>query len=365
MGVELRRTPLWSHHQKAGAKMVGFAGWDMPIQYPTGQLREHEIVRTDAGLFDVSHMGRYWIGGPGAVTFVNNLITNDIEKAVPGQLLYAAMCREDGGVIDDVTAYRFEPGVLMVVNASNRPPTWEWIMRHKPADVHVEDRSEGWAQMALQGPRAQECLARLTSHDLDAIGYYRFARCTIRGISDVLVSRNGYTGEDGFEIYLPTSDAGTLWDALLEEGARPVGLGARDTLRFEMGYCLYGNELDLETTPIEAGIGWTVKLKKPGFIGKDALVAEKEAGLRKTLVGFEVAGQRMPRHGMPIHASGEPVGVVTSGGPCPSLGNRGMGLGFVPVAFSALGTKLAVDVRGTMVDAAVVERPFYKNASHR
>jgi aminomethyltransferase len=365
MGAELRKTPLWSNHHKGGAKLVGFAGWDMPIQYPTGQLREHEVVRTDAGLFDVSHMGRYWFGGPGAVPFIQGMITNDIEKAVPGQLLYSALCHEDGGVIDDITVYRFEPGVLMVVNASNRAPAWDWLHSHKPADVHMEDRSDGWGQIALQGPRAQERLARLTTDDLDAIGYYRFARCTIRGISDVLVSRNGYTGEDGFEIYLPSADTGPLWDALLDEGARPVGLGARDTLRFEMGYCLYGNELDRETNPLEAGIGWTVKLKKAAFIGKDKLVAAKENGLRKTLVGFEVSGQRMPRHGMPILANGETVGVVTSGGPCPSLGNKGMGLGYVPPAFAALGTKLAVDVRGTMIDAVVVERPFYKSASHR
>jgi aminomethyltransferase len=365
MGGELRRTPLWAHHHKGGAKMVGFAGWEMPIQYPTGQLKEHEIVRTDAGIFDVSHMGRYWIGGPGAFPFVHGLITNDLERATAGQLIYSPVCTETGGVVDDVTVYRFETGVLMVVNASNRQAVWDWLLAHKPSDVAMEDRSDGWGQIALQGPRAQERLAPLVAEDLEQIGYYRHARCTVRGLPDVLISRNGYTGEDGFEIYLPSEDTGGLWDALLERGARPVGLGARDTLRFEMCYALYGNELDPETTPLEAGLGWTVKLKKTDFIGKAVMVRQKEEGLRKSLVGFEVTGPRMPRHGQSILHAGQPVGVVTSGGPCPSLGNKGMGLGYVRPDLTAIGTPVSIDVRGTQIDAVVVDRPFYKHASHR
>lgn len=365
MGGELRKTPLWAHHHKGGARMVGFAGWDMPIQYQTGQLKEHEIVRTDAGIFDVSHMGRYWIGGAGAFPFVQKLITNDLERAVAGQLLYSPVCTDSGGIVDDVTVYRFETGVLMVVNASNRAPMWDWLMSHKPADVVMEDRSDGWGQIALQGPRSQERLAALVAEDLEGIGYYRHSRCTLRGRPDVLISRNGYTGEDGFEIYLPAEDAPGLWEALLERGARPIGLGARDTLRFEMCYALYGNELDSATTPLEAGLGWTVKMKKGDFIGRPVMARQKDEGLPKLLAGFEVTGARMARHGQTILHEGRPVGIVTSGGPCPSLGNKGMGLGFVRPELAETGTRLAIDVRGTTVDAVVTERPFYKHASHR
>jgi aminomethyltransferase len=365
MGAELRRTPLWEHHTKGGAKMVGFAGWEMPIQYPTGQLREHEIVRTDAGLFDVSHMGRFWFEGTGAVAFVQELITNDIGRAAPGQLLYSALCHDEGGMIDDVTVYRFDEACLMVVNASNLSKAWDWIHGRLRPGVVLEDRSGSLAQIALQGPRAQERFAPMVEGDLDPIGYYRHGSFKVLGVPDVLVSRNGYTGEDGFEIYLPAAKAGALWAALLERGARPIGLGARDTLRMEMCYALYGNELDMETTPLEAGIGWTVKLKKDRFVGKEALVRQKEQGLSKSIVGFEVSGPRAARHGQTILHNGQPVGVVTSGGPCPSLGNRGMGLGFVRPDLTAVGTRLTIDVRGTQVDAVVIERPFYKNASHR
>jgi aminomethyltransferase len=345
--------------------MVGFAGWEMPIQYPGGQIKEHEAVRTDAGVFDVSHMGRYWIDGPDAVAFVQGLITNDIEKAAPGQLLYAALCLESGGVIDDVTVYRFERGLLMVVNASNRAPVWQWLQEHKRSGVTIEDKSDALAQLAVQGPRAQARIVPLIAEDLEPIGYYRFARCTLMGISDVLISRNGYTGEDGFEIYPPAGAAERFWIALRERGVSAIGLGARDTLRMEMCYCLYGNELDRETSPLEAGIGWTVRWKKPDFVGKAALVRQKEQGLRKQLVGFSVHGNRMARHGQPILQQDRAVGVVTSGGPCPSLENRGMGLGFVPPGLSAAGTAISIDVRGSRVDAVVVERPFYTAASHR
>jgi aminomethyltransferase len=366
MGEELRKTPLWDHHHRGGARMVGFAGWDMPIQYSTGQIKEHEIVRTDAGVFDVSHMARFWVRGPGAVPFVNGLITNDLEKAAPGQLIYSPMCLETGGVVDDVTVYRFDMEVLVVANASNKQPVWDWLVRHKPADVTLVDRSDELAQLAVQGPRAQERMKSLVKEDLDPVGYYRHGWFTLLGKPDVLISRNGYTGEDGFEVYLPAVDAGAFFGALLENGVRPIGLAARDTLRFEMCYALYGQELDRETTPLEAGLGWTVKLKKAAdFIGKQALVREKQEGLRKTLVGFEVKGPRAARHGQTILHEGKPIGVVTSGGPCPSLGNKGMGLGFVRSDLTAAGTTLSVDVRGAMVEVTVVERPFYKTASHR
>ncbi len=365
MGEGLRRTPLWPQHSRDGAKLVGFAGWEMPIQYPAGQLKEHEIVRTSCGIFDVSHMGRYFIGGTGSIDFLQSLLTNDIVKAAPGQLIYSPVCNPAGGVIDDVTVYRFASSCLMVVNASNRRPMWEWLESRKPSGVVLEDRSDAWGQIAVQGPKAQEMLAPLVGGDLEAIGYYRHAPFTLQGKPDVLISRNGYTGEDGFEIYLPATDTAPLWDALIQRGAAAIGLGARDTLRMEMCYALYGNELDTATTPLEAGLGWTVKLKKGEFIGRDVLLRQKEQGVEKILVGFEVAGPRPGRHGQAILHEGRPVGVVTSGGPCPSLGNRGMGLGYVPPALAAKGTRIGIDVRGTLVDAVVCERPFYKNASHR
>jgi aminomethyltransferase len=372
MGGNLKRTPLFHEHVSHQAKLVDFNQWEMPVQYPTGILREHEIVRTGVGLFDVSHMGRFEITGPGAVAFIHDVITNDLERAEPGQLLYAAMCREDGGVLDDVTVYRLADRVMVVANAGNLSRIWDWLetraLAWVGAPVEVRDRSQELAQLAFQGPRAEEVIRPLVEGDLTALGYYRFLIATVADIPKVLISRNGYTGEDGFEIYVPAGHARELWRALLKAGesigAAPIGLGARDTLRLEMCYCLYGNELNLEVSPLEAGIGWTVKMKKADFIGKEALAAQKAAGLKRSIVGFAVEGQRMPRHGQPLFAEGGEVGVVTSGGFCPSL-KQGMGLGFVPPGLSAVGTRLEVDIRGARVPARVVERPFYQHASHK
>jgi len=372
MGGALQRTPLFEEHRAWKAKLVEFNNWEMPVQYAAGILKEHETVRSAAGLFDVSHMGRFTIDGPGAIAFVQRLITNDLEKAQPGQLLYSALCREDGGVLDDVTVYRYADRALLVVNAGNRARIWEWIGRQVALwagpSVRPTDVSGEVAQMALQGPKAEAVLAPLAEGDLAPVGYYRFTTTTLAGIPEVLVSRNGYTGEDGFEIYVPVEQAAALWRAILKSGescgALPIGLGARDTLRMEMGYCLYGNELDLDVSPLEAGIQWTVKFKKADFIGKAALQAQKEAGLKRVLAGFEVVGNRLPRHGQGLWREGKKVGVVTSGGFCPSL-KRGMGLGFVPPEHASLGTEFQCDVRGTYVPVRVVERPFYKHASHK
>ena len=344
--------------------MVGFAGWEMPIQYEMGILKEHEAVRTRAGMFDVSHMGRYWVGGPGAHAFIQRLITNDLDRIGADQLLYTPLCLETAGVIDDITVYKMTDGCLVVANASNRAPVWDWFSSRKPAEVILEDWSDRLAQVALQGPLAQEILQPLVAEDLDPIGYYHHADRTLNGAPGVLISRNGYTGEDGFEVYVPAERAVTLWDALRERGAAPIGLGARDTLRMEMTYALYGNELDRETTPLEAGLGWTVKMKKPDFVGKAALEAQKANGLKKSLVGFEASGNRFPRHGQAILSGDSIVGTVTSGGFCPSI-KKGMGLGYVRPDLTAVGTKIAIDVRGERVEASVTERPFYKNASHR
>jgi aminomethyltransferase len=372
MGGDLKRTPLFAEHQGSGAKLVDFNHWEMPVQYQPGILKEHETVRTTAGLFDVSHMGRFEIDGPGAVAFINHLVTNDVEKAADNQLLYTPMCNERGTVLDDVTVYRMPDRILLVANAGNLERIWNWLEKQAAAwsggSVRLRNRSEELAQIAFQGPRTEELFAPMVDADLKGLGYYRHLRAWVNGVPGVVVSRNGYTGEDGFEIYLPRENAVALWRALLAAGkdlqVTPIGLGARDTLRLEMTYALYGNELDLETTPMEAGLQWTVKLKKADFVGKPVLERQKAEGVAKSIIGFAVEGNRMPRHGMPIMSEGKQVGVVTSGGFCPSL-KIGMGLGYAPPALSAVGTRLQVDVRGALVPAQVVERPFYKNASHK
>ncbi len=372
MGGDLRRTPLYREHLSAQAKLVNFNGWEMPVQYPTGILKEHEAVRTAGGLFDVSHMGRFQIEGPGAVAFIDHIITNDLNKAAEGQLLYAAVCGEDGGVLDDVTVYRLPGRVLMVANAGNLEKIWSWLEKQlavwKGPEARLWNRSDELAQIAFQGPKTEALFAPMVEGDLARLGYYRALTARVHGIPEVLVSRNGYTGEDGFEIYLPGGRAPELWRALLEAGRQAcvmtIGLGARDTLRLEMCYCLYGNELNMDITPLEAGIGWTVKMKKPDFIGKEALRRQKEAGLKRTLVGFEIEGSRFARHGAPILSAGRPAGEVTSGGFCPSV-KKGMGLGYVPPELSAPGVALEVDVRGEKVPMRIIERPFYQHASHK
>jgi aminomethyltransferase len=372
MGGELKKTPLHGEHVRLQAKLVDFNHWEMPLQYPTGILKEHEAVRTGAGLFDVSHMGRFEIGGPGAVAFTNRLITNDLERCEVGQLLYTPVCEESGGVLDDVTVYRLADRILMVVNAGNLTRIWDWLERQAPAwkgpGVQLKNRSAELAQIAFQGPGTEKIFAPMVEGDLAGLGYYRSLIARVNGIDGVLVSRNGYTGEDGFEIYVPAGRAPQLWRAILDagkaQGTAAIGLGARDTLRLEMTYCLYGNELTPEINPLEAGLQWTVKLKKADFIGKEALVRQKEQGLRRNLIGFEVEGTRLARGGQKIWKDGREVGAVTSGGFCPSL-KRGMGLGYVPPELSTVGTELSVDVRGEKVPARVVQRPFYKEASHR
>ncbi|MBK8230470.1 MAG: glycine cleavage system aminomethyltransferase GcvT [Candidatus Eisenbacteria bacterium] len=368
----LRRTPLYDAHCRAGGKLVEFNGWEMPVQYAAGILREHEAVRTVAGIFDVSHMARFEVRGPGSLPFVDRLITNDLGKLEVGRMLYTPMCAESGGVLDDVTVYRMSDRILVVVNAGNRERIWPWLETQRAAwngaAVELVDRSADLAQIALQGPRAQELLRPHCDGDLDQIGYYAWARLRLFGHDEVLISRNGYTGEDGFEIYPPAAAVDAAWASLLATGGPagllPAGLGCRDTLRLEMAYCLYGNELDLETTPLEARLAWTVKLKKDAFVGRAALEAQKAAGLKRALVGLSVTGQRLPRKGQSLAHAGATVGVVASGGFSPSL-KAGIALGFVPTELSRPGTKLEVDVRGERVAVEVTEVPFYKHASHR
>jgi aminomethyltransferase len=365
MTQELRRTPFHGLHVAQGGKMVPFAGWEMPVQFPQGILHEHQQVRQAAGLFDVSHMGRLHFRGPGGFDYADRLITNSLKKIGRGQLLYSALCNDAGGIIDDVTAYHLGDEVMLVVNASNRENVWRWALERKPAGVEMIDRTDELAQIALQGPRAEAMLGSPLAEAVAGLGYYHYAQVDWRG-ARVLISRNGYTGEDGFEIYVPRDVAVALWEQLRAWGRgiglEPIGLGARDSLRMEVGYMLYGNELSLDTTPLEAGLKWVVKFKDNEFFGREALLRQKEAGLERTLIGFEVDGKRLPRHGYAIHHDGRQVGVVTSGGLCPSVG-RAMGMGFVPPQVAAVGTPLAIDARGTLLPAVVVERPFYKEGS--
>jgi aminomethyltransferase len=339
--------------------MVDFAGWDMPVQY-TGVVAEHEAVRKAAGLFDVSHMGEIEFRGPGALESANALITNDLGRCADGQAVYAGLLNHQGGFVDDVVAYRFSPEhVLICVNASNREKDFAWMSENTPK-VKPLNRSDDFAQLAIQGPKAASILQTLTDLPLETIGTYRFREGTVAGVP-CIVSRTGYTGEDGFELYCAPDRAEHLWNALLEAGKPmglvPAGLGARDTLRTEMKYALYGNDIDDAHTPLEAGLGWIVKWDKGEFVGRPALAAQKAAGAQRKLVGFETREPGIPRQGYPILKDGKRVGEVTSGTQGPTV-KRAIGIGYVPAALAAEGTALEIDIRGRPVRAEVVKTPF-------
>ena len=352
----LRRTPLYEEHKKEGAKLVDFAGWEMPVQYE-GIRAEHEAVRQRAGLFDVSHMGEVAFKGSQAEAAVQRLVTRDVSRLSVGQAGYAAVCYEDGGTVDDVLVYRNPDDFLIVVNAANKDKDLAHFRENaRDLDVEIEDQSDDWALLALQGPDATGILQEFTGTDLSDIRYYRYEVGEVDGAYAVL-SRTGYTGEDGFELYLRPEDAPAVWRRLVESGASPVGLGARDTLRLEAGMCLYGNELDAETTPLEAGIGFAVHLdKEEEFIGREALHREKDEGLRKKLVGFEVAGRGIARHGYEVMSGGEVIGEVTSGTLSPTLG-KAVGLALVSPGVE---DAFEVVVRSRPVEARTVPLPFYK-----
>src|SRR5688572_540001 len=307
--ADLKRTPLYQRHVDAGAKMVPFAGYEMPVQYRTGILAEHRAVRERAGLFDVSHMGELLVRGARALDFVQHVTTNDASKLELFQAQYSVLCNEQGTALDDCIVYRFPDEYMIVVNASNVDKDREWIKQFASRfGVELIDRSDAIALLALQGPRAQEVLARISSDDLESIKYYHCAYGSVAG-RRAIISRTGYTGEDGFELYLEEADAVPIWDALHEAGARetlgPIGLGARDSLRLEMGYILYGNDLSENDTPLEAGLGWVTKLDKPDFIGKAALVEQKKNGVRRKLAAFRLSERGFPRHGYVIKYNGE------------------------------------------------------------
>jgi aminomethyltransferase len=353
----LRRTPLYEEHKALGARLVDFAGWEMPVQY-AGIKAEHAAVRTRAGLFDVSHMGEVVFRGPAAEAAVQRLVTRDVSRLEAGQAGYSAVCYESGGTVDDVIVYRRSGDeFLIVVNAANREKDLTHFRENtRDLDVEVADESDEWALLALQGPAAADLLQNLVSMELADIKPFRWVESEIEG-TWVTISRTGYTGEDGFELYLSPDDAPRVWRALVEAGATPAGLGARDTLRLEAGMCLYGNELDAETTPLEAGIGFAVHLDKTTeFIGQAALKKEKEEGLRKRLVGFEVEGRGIARHGYPVVENGEEVGVVTSGTMSPTL-NRAIGLALISPGVE---DAFEVLVRNRPVEARIVPLPFYR-----
>ena len=361
----LKRTPFHDIHVALGAKIVPFAGYEMPVQYPTGITAEHKAVRQRCGLFDVSHMGEFIIRGEGAVAFTNQVTSNDVTALAVGQVQYSSLLNERGTFEDDCLVYRFADHIMMVVNASNRPKDLDHISPHLSSfDCTVDDVSDDIALLALQGPQAASILQPLTSVDLSAIEYYHFAIGDVAGIPDIIISRTGYTGEDGFELYFDDGDADAIWNALVRGGdVTPAGLGSRDSLRLEMGMALYGNDIDDTVTPLAANLGWIVKLKKGDFVGRDALVKQQEQGVAKKLVGFTTSERSFPRHGYPVFHDGAPSGIVRSGTMSPML-EIPIGTCYLPSAAAGEGTAFEIEIRGKRVPAVVMKMPFYKNASH-
>ncbi|MBM4193884.1 MAG: glycine cleavage system aminomethyltransferase GcvT [Gemmatimonadetes bacterium] len=366
MTADLKRTPLYDTHVRLGGKIVPFAGYEMPVQYPTGITAEHNAVRKACGLFDVSHMGEFLVTGSQAVEFVNAVTTNNVAALGIGQVHYSGILNDRGTFEDDCLVYRAADHVMMVVNASNKDKDFAHISRQVARfDAKLEDISDDVALLALQGPRAQEILKRHTDADLDAIKYYWFTRGTVGGVSNVLIARTGYTGEDGFELYFDPRHAVMMWDLLTAAGdVTPAGLGCRDSLRLEMGMALYGNDIDDGVTPLEANLTWLVKMKKGEFTGRPALEAQRAAGLPRKLVGFTFADRAFPRHGYPVFVNGAPSGEVRSGTMSPSLG-VGIGTAYVPADHAKPGNTLEVDVRGKRIVGTIVEMPFWKHGTHR
>jgi len=363
----LKQTPLNAAHRRLGGRMVEFGGWDMPVQYPLGTVEEHLRTRTRAGLFDVSHMGEFEVSGPDAVAFVNRLCSNDASKLVDGQAQYSALTTPEGTVVDDLLVYRFGPErLLLVVNASTTGKDWDWINSHRGDEsVTLNDRSADFCQIAVQGPDAPGILRQLTAAPLEEIKYYHFREGRVGGV-EAIISRTGYTGEDGFEVYAAPEHAEMLWDRLLDagrydtpEGVAPCGLASRNTLRLEAAMALYGHEIDETTTLYEANLGWICKLNKGDFVGREALVRQKEEGVRRRLVGFEIRDRGIARDGQDLYVGGEKAGRVTSGSPAPFL-KKNIGLAYVPAAHAEVGSRVEIDVRGRMVGAEIVPTPFYK-----
>ncbi len=358
---KLAKTPLFAEHIRLGGKMVPFAGFEMPVQYPLGALKEYQAVRSgEAGIFDISHMGQVRVTGPDALVFLQHVTTNDVSRLVDGQVQYSALLNDRGSFIDDITTYRIDGNsYYLCINAANRHRDVAHLQQQAVGfDVTVADESDETALLALQGEKAQALLQKITEIDLDAIGYYRFAVTTLQG-AEAIVSRTGYTGEDGFEIYLPNSSATAIWQALENMGAVPIGLAARDMLRTEMGYALYGHEISDSVTPVEAGLMWITRLDKDDFIGRSAVEARKESGARQALVGLKLTGRGIPREHYKIIANGREVGEVTSGMHSP-LAGAGVAIGYVEPEYAGAGA-LSIDIRGRAVPAERTRTPFVRS----
>lgn len=367
--LELKKTPLNDAHRRLGGRMVDFGGWDMPVQYPAGTVEEHLRTRTRSGLFDVSHMGEIEVRGADAISFVNFITSNDVSKLVDGQAQYSALTTPTGTVVDDLLVYRFsEDHLLLVVNAGTTDKDWNWITSHlekRGGNVEVRNLSSAYCQIAIQGPDAAGILQPLTDVPLDEIKYYHFREGAVDEVP-AIVSRTGYTGEDGFEVYAAADKAEQIWNKLLDagkfgsaEGILPCGLAARNTLRLEAGMALYGHEINEETTLLEANLGWICKLNKGEFEGRETLAQQKETGVTKKLVGFEMTERGIARDDQGVLINGELAGKVTSGSPAPFL-KKNIGFAYVPVEFAAEGQEIHIDVRGRPVAARIVKTPFYK-----
>ncbi|WP_026583351.1 glycine cleavage system aminomethyltransferase GcvT [Bacillus sp. J33] len=362
---QLKRTPLYEVYKDYGAKTIDFGGWDLPVQFSSIK-EEHEAVRTKAGLFDVSHMGEIEVKGTDSLAYLQKMMTNDVSKLKSSGAQYTAMCYENGGTVDDLLVYKIEDDhYLLVVNASNIEKDFSWLKDHVEGNVELKNLSEEMAQLALQGPLAEKVLQKLAgSTNLAEIGFFKFQQDVELNGKKALVSRTGYTGEDGFEVYCDANDAVALWNEILEagkeEGVLPCGLGARDTLRFEANLALYGQELSPEITPLEAGIGFAVKVNKDAdFIGKDVLKQQKESGVPRKLVGIEMIDRGIPRHGYPVYKGEELIGEVTTGTQSPTL-KKNIGLALIKKEHTELGTEVEVEIRGKRLKAAIAATPFYK-----
>jgi aminomethyltransferase len=365
--LNLKRTPLNEVHRRMGGRMVDFGGWDMPVQYPAGTVEEHLRTRTQAGLFDVSHMGEIDVRGPDTIAFVNRLASNDAAKLVDGQAQYSALTTPQGTVIDDLLVYRFAADhLLLVVNAGTTEKDWQWISSHRTNEsLELRNVSAEYCQLAVQGPEALKILQPLTDLSLDEIKYYHFREGKVDGVP-AIVSRTGYTGEDGFEVYAAAEKGEQLWNKILDAGnfgtdigVLPCGLAARNTLRLEAGMALYGHEIDDTTTLLEANLGWICKLNKGDFIGRETLAKQKAEGVQRRLVGFEVTERGIARDNQDVLIGGRQVGRVTSGSPAPYL-KKNIGMAYVPVEFAGEGQALHIDIRGRAVSARIVPTPFYK-----
>lgn len=359
----MKNTALTHKHVELGAKMVPFAGYNMPVQY-AGINAEHETVRKGVGVFDVSHMGEFILKGDKALSLIQRVTSNDASKLYDGKVQYSCLPNEDGGIVDDLLVYRIdEKTYMLVVNASNIEKDWDWISKYNTEGVEMKDISERTSLLAVQGPKAADALQSLTDIDLGTMEYYTFNKGRFAGVDNVLVSATGYTGAGGFEVYVDNKDAERVWDAIFKAGEpfgiKPIGLGARDTLRLEMGFCLYGNDIDDTTSPLEAGLGWVTKFSKE-FTNSAALQQQKQEGVKHKLVGFEMIERGIPRHDYEIvDADGNSIGKVTSGTQSPSL-QKAIGMGYVKNEFAKEGTEIFINIRDNKVKAQIVKPPFYK-----